>query len=109
MKELAQQDLPYERQLWPREEAMAFFAKHGEPLKVQLIEEKTAGSDGSLLLHDQGQRDVRRLLRRPARAEHQQAQGVQAAQHVERVLEGRCAQRADAAHLRHGVSRRTRI
>ena len=43
MKELAEQDLPYERQLWPREEAMAFFAQHGEPLKVQLIEEKTAG------------------------------------------------------------------
>jgi len=43
MRELAQQDLPYERQLWPREEASEFFAKNGEPLKVQLIEEKTAG------------------------------------------------------------------
>jgi threonyl-tRNA synthetase len=43
MKELAQQDLPYERQLWPRDEAIAFFTKHGEPLKVQLIEEKTEG------------------------------------------------------------------
>ena len=43
MKELAQQDLPYERQLWPRDEAMTFFTKHGEPLKVQLIEEKTEG------------------------------------------------------------------
>jgi len=43
MKELAQQDLPYERQLWPRDEAIAFFTTHGEPLKVQLIEEKTEG------------------------------------------------------------------
>ncbi|MGE5815540.1 MAG: threonine--tRNA ligase, partial [Acidobacteriota bacterium] len=43
MRELAAQDLPYERQMVPREEAMAFFAKRGEPLKVQLIEEKTAG------------------------------------------------------------------
>ena len=43
MRELAREDLPYERQLWPREEAMAFFAARGEPLKVQLIEEKTAG------------------------------------------------------------------
>jgi threonyl-tRNA synthetase len=43
MKELASQDLPYERQIWPREEAIAFFKKRGEPLKVQLIEEKTAG------------------------------------------------------------------
>ena len=43
MKELAQQDLPYERQIWPREEAKAFFSKRGEPLKVQLIDEKTEG------------------------------------------------------------------
>jgi len=44
MKELASQDLVYERQMWPREEAKAFFTAKGEPLKVQLIEEKTAGS-----------------------------------------------------------------
>ncbi len=43
MKELASQDLPYERQMWPREEAIRFFTERGEPLKVQLIEEKTAG------------------------------------------------------------------
>ncbi len=43
MKELASADLPYERQLWPREEAMRFFAGKDEPLKVQLIDEKTAG------------------------------------------------------------------
>src|SRR6266508_1319745 len=43
MKELASQDLIYERQMWPREEAKAFFARRGEPLKVQLIEEKTEG------------------------------------------------------------------
>ena len=43
MKELAQGDFIYERQLWPRQEAIDFFNKRGEPLKVQLIEEKTAG------------------------------------------------------------------
>ncbi len=43
MKDLAAQDLPYERQMWPREEAIRFFRERGEPLKVQLIEEKTAG------------------------------------------------------------------
>jgi threonyl-tRNA synthetase len=43
MRELAQQDLPYERQLWPRDEAKEFFGGRGEPLKVQLIDEKTAG------------------------------------------------------------------
>ena len=43
MRELASQDLVYERQMWPRDEAKAFFAQRGEPLKVQLIEEKTEG------------------------------------------------------------------
>ena len=43
MKELASKDYIYERQLWPRQEAIDFFTKRGEPLKVQLIEEKTAG------------------------------------------------------------------
>src|SRR5678816_4025941 len=43
MKALAAEDLIYERQMWPREEAKAFFTKRGEPLKVQLIDEKTAG------------------------------------------------------------------
>jgi len=43
MRELAQQDLPYERQMWPREEAKRFFGSRGELLKVQLIDEKTEG------------------------------------------------------------------
>jgi threonyl-tRNA synthetase len=43
MRELAGQDLVFERQIWPRQEAIDFFRKRGEPLKVQLIEEKTEG------------------------------------------------------------------
>src|SRR3954470_7157156 len=43
MREFAAQDLVYERQMWPREDAKAFFAQRGEPLKVELIDEKTAG------------------------------------------------------------------
>ena len=43
MRELAGADLIYERQMWPRDEAKAFFAGRGEPLKVQLIDEKTEG------------------------------------------------------------------
>ena len=43
MKELAANDYIYERQMWPRQEAIDFFRKRGEPLKVQLIEEKTDG------------------------------------------------------------------
>ena len=43
MREMAQQDFIYERQIWPRDGAIEFFKKRGEPLKVQLIEEKTVG------------------------------------------------------------------
>src|SRR3954454_3876328 len=43
MKELASHDLVYERQMWPREDAKASSATRGEPLKVQLIDEKTEG------------------------------------------------------------------
>jgi len=43
MRELAAQDLVFERQMWPRGEAKSFFTGRGEPLKVQLIEEKTEG------------------------------------------------------------------
>lgn len=43
MRELAAADEIFERQIWPRDEALAFFRERGEPLKVQLIEEKTAG------------------------------------------------------------------
>ena len=43
MRDMAQQDLSYERQMWPREDARTFFGHRGEPLKVQLIDEKTEG------------------------------------------------------------------
>ena len=43
MKELAAQDLPFEREMLPRDEARQFFMAKHEPLKVQLIEEKTEG------------------------------------------------------------------
>jgi threonyl-tRNA synthetase len=43
MRELADRDLIFERQLWPRDEARQFFGARGEPLKVQLIDEKTEG------------------------------------------------------------------
>src|SRR5262245_46955760 len=36
MQDLAKQDLVYERQMWPRDEAIRFFGQRGEPLKVQL-------------------------------------------------------------------------
>jgi threonyl-tRNA synthetase len=40
MREIAGRDLPFERQLRSKADAKAFFAARGEPLKVELIEEK---------------------------------------------------------------------
>ena len=40
MRELASADLEFERKLMPKEDAKRYFAERGEPLKVQLIEEK---------------------------------------------------------------------
>ena len=40
MQEFASRDLPYERKLIAKSEAKAHFAQRGEPLKVQLIDEK---------------------------------------------------------------------
>ena len=40
MGELAKEDLRYERKMMSKAEAKAFFSDRGEPLKVQLIEEK---------------------------------------------------------------------
>jgi threonyl-tRNA synthetase len=40
MQEFASRDLRYERRMMPKDEAKAYFAARGEPLKVQLIDEK---------------------------------------------------------------------
>ena len=40
MKELAANNLSYERKMLPKDEAKAYFRERGEPLKVQLIDEK---------------------------------------------------------------------
>jgi|TARA_B100002003_G_scaffold225068_1_gene230854 threonyl-tRNA synthetase len=40
MREIASKNLVYERKLMPKEEAKRYFADRGEPLKVQLIDEK---------------------------------------------------------------------
>jgi len=40
MREFASRDLKYDRRMLPKEDAKAYFAERGEPLKVQLINEK---------------------------------------------------------------------
>ena len=48
MKELAAQDLPIQREEWSREEAIAFFRRHGEAYKARIIEEIPEGEVISL-------------------------------------------------------------
>src|SRR5262249_52768016 len=43
MRELASQDLVYERQMWPREDAQAVFPSRGAPSKGPLVDENTEG------------------------------------------------------------------
>ena len=106
MKELAARDFVYERQMWPREEAIAFFRERGEPLKVQLIEEKTEGQKEVSVYTIKDRDTFVDFCVGPHVPDDRQAEGVQAAEHVERLLEGRRAQSADAARLRHGVLHR---
>ena len=48
MRELAEQDLPVERQVMDRDEAIRFFAEMGEQYKAQIIEEIPSGETISL-------------------------------------------------------------
>ena len=77
--------------------------ERGEPLKVQLIEEKTAGQSDVSCYTIKDRETFVDFCVGPHVPSHRQAQGVQAARHVERLLEGRRAQPADAAHLRDRV------
>ena len=64
--------------------------------------------DGGLLLHDQGQGDLHRLLRRPARAVDRQAEGVQAAR-ARRTRTGRATRatsRCSASTARRSLATR---
>ena len=88
MSELAQQDLPLRAADVAARGSEGLLRETGRAVEGAADRREDRRPDGSLLLHDQGQRDVRRLLRRPACASHRQAQGIQAAEHVERVLEG---------------------
>ena len=91
MRELAAQDLVYERQMWPRDEAKAFFAGRGEPLKVQLIDEKTEGQAEVSCYTIKDRETFIDFCVGPHVPIDRPAEGVQAAEHLERLLEGRRA------------------
>ena len=80
-------------------EGLKKYAEMGEELKCELIARE--GRRGLLRIHARAA--LHRFLPRPARALHLEDQGLQAALDRGRVLEGRRAQPAAAAHLRHRV------
>ena len=51
MAEIVKEDLPFERREMPRQEAVAFFRKRGEPYKVELLQEM---ADDTVSLYQQG-------------------------------------------------------
>ena len=103
MKELASKDYVYERQLWPRQEAIDFFTKRGEPLKVQLIEEKTAGEPQVSVYTIKDKDTFLDFCVGPHVPSTGKLKAFKLTVDIERVLEGRREERADAARLRHGV------
>ena len=103
MRELADQDLDLRAAAVAAGRSQAVLHRPRRAAQGAADRGEDRRTDARVLLHDQGQGDVRRFLRRTSRAVHGQAEGVQAVEHVERVLEGRRAQSADAARLRDGV------
>ena len=106
MQELVKQDLPYAREFLPRTEGLERFKSEGDFMKCHFIEQFTAARREDFHLQD---RQVHRLLPRPAHPVHRAHQGVQGAQHRRRLLAGRREKSAAPAHLRHLVLLARRI
>ncbi len=92
MKELAAADLPYLREMWPREDAQGVLREPRRAAEGAADRGEDGGPVRGLLLPDQGPRHVRRLLCRAARAFVRQAEGVQAAD-ARRTRTGRATRR----------------
>ena len=106
MRELAAADLPYERQMWPRDEALAFFAQRGEPLKVQLIEEKTAGQSHVSVYTIKDRDTFVDFCVGPHVPSSGKLKAFKLLSTSNAYWKGDAQQRADAARLRHGVLHR---
>ena len=106
MRALANQDLPYERQMWPRDEGHRLFRERGEPLKVQLIDEKTEGQNEVSCYTIKDRETFVDFCVGPHVPSTGKLKAFKLLLDVERLLEGRRAQPADAAHLRHRVPHR---
>ena len=106
MRELAAQDLVYERQMWPRDEAKAFFAKRGEPLKVQLIDEKTEGQKDVSCYTIKDKETFIDFCVGPHVPSTGKLKAFKLLSTSNAYWKGDAQQPADAARLRHGVPSR---
>ena len=95
MWEIQARDLPYERVLTPKDEGLQKYSEAW--MKCELITEKAGDVFTEYTLGPA----LHRFLPRPARPRHLEDQGLQAALHRRRLLEGRREEQAAAAHLRH--------
>ena len=87
------------RRVLPRDEAVAHFKAHGRALQGR-DHRQHPGRRGRVAVP---RRRVRGPVPRPARAEHGQAEALQADEGGRRLLARRPPQRDAAAHLRHGL------
>jgi hypothetical protein len=105
MKEIVDRDLPINREVWSKDDAIAHFRKLGEDYKAQIIDDIIPPGEAITLYRTW--RPVERSLPRAAPAVHgQAAQSVQADEAGRRILARRSSQRDAAAHVRHGVGER---
>ena len=95
MWEIQARDLPYERVLTPKDEGLQEVLRRLDEVRAdrRARRRRLHRVHAGPALH--------RFLPRPARPRHLEDQGLQAALHRRRLLEGRRAQQAAAAHLRH--------
>ena len=99
MDEIAKRKLRYERKMMTKERGEGLLRRPRRAAQGPAHRRKRRAR--RLVLHDRGR--LHRLLHRPARAVDREAQGVQGAPQLQRLLEGRRAESADATHLRYGV------
>jgi threonyl-tRNA synthetase len=104
MTELAAKDEKVTRRVLPRDEAVAT-SRHGRGLQGR-DHRQHPGRPGRLAVP---RRRVRGPVPRPARAQHGQAEVLQADEGGRRLLARRPPQRDAAAHLRHGLGDEGRL
>ncbi len=99
MAELAKKDIPVSREVWNARRCGQVLPRSRREIQGR-TDRRHSGRPAGVAL---SRRRFHRPLPRPARADHGQAEGLQADEGGRRLLARRSPQRAVAAHLRHGL------